>query len=240
MANRFYVKVPLVIGESLIEGSEHHHLANVLRLKQGETITLFDGQGNEAKAILNSVGKRHSVVGITHVLNRKGVLPFRLVIGSALPKGDREMFLIEKLTELGVQEIIPLQTQYSVVHPKDAQSRLGRYALEACKQCGRNQLPFIGNLTLLSDFFREGNGSTRLLLHPGAISSSEPFGPSGSTLPEYRLAIGPEGGFSQEECREAVAHGFQIWSLTPNIFRIETAALVAASFLASMWTHNNP
>ena len=236
LANRFHVNFPLVTGVSTLEGLEHHHLANVLRLKSGVTITLFDGNGNEAKAILLSVAKRHSVVDVTHVQFRAGVLPFRLVIASALPKGDREMFLVEKLTELGVQEIIPLQTKYSVVHPKDAQSRLGRYALEACKQCGRNQLPIIQNLTSFSDFCEDGKGAMRLLLHPGAIHPGVAWDHSGKTLPDFRVAIGPEGGFSDGECEQAVANGFQVWSLSPNIFRIETAALVAAISLATMFS----
>ncbi len=240
LANRFHVNFPLVTGESTLEGPEHHHLANVLRLKSGEIITLFDGLGNEAKATLLTVAKRHSVVNVLLVQFRPGVLPFRLVVASALPKGDREMFLVEKLTELGVQELIPLQTKYSVVHPKDAQARLGRYALEACKQCGRNQLPLIRNLTSFSDFCAEGKESIRLLLHPSPTQTELPWSHFGKPLPEFRVAIGPEGGFSEEECDKAVAHGFQIWSLNTNILRIETAGLVAAISLANRLLPKNP
>lgn len=222
-------------GESHLEGPENHHLANVMRIKPGESITLFDGMGNQALAILRQVGKRSSLVEVGQPEVLAGVLPFHLTIATALPKGDRESFLVEKLTELGVQEIVPLQTHRSVVHPKDAQSRLGRYSLEACKQCGRNLLPTIRDLTSFQDFCKEEIEAAKWLMHPGSDPKLGPLGSPDFQQVKVRVLIGPEGGFTEKECEEATAKRFKIWTHAPNILRIETAAIAAAAGLAATW-----
>ncbi len=207
-----------------------------MRIKTGESIILFDGLGNWAPAILKQVGKRSSLLGIGEVQCKLGVLPFHLTIATALPKGDRESFLLEKLTELGVQEIVPLQTSRSVVHPRDAQSRLGRYSLEACKQCGRNLLPVIREMTTFQDFCNEEAEGARWFMHPGSDPQLGPLLSQGSRPTRIRVMIGPEGGFSDKESDEATTKGYKIWSLDPNILRIETAAIAAAAGLSAVWS----
>jgi 16S rRNA (uracil1498-N3)-methyltransferase len=222
-------------GDAILEGPENHHLANVMRIQQGETITLFDGMGNKALGILRQVGKRSSLVEVGKVDFQAGVLPIHLTVATALPKGDRESFMVEKLTELGVQEIVPLQTHRSVVHPKDAQSRLGRYSLEACKQCGRNMLPLIREMTTFEDFCKEDVDAAKWIMHPGSDPKIGPFGSADCQFAKARVLIGPEGGFTDKESSDAIAKGFKIWSHTPNILRVETAAITAASGFAALW-----
>ena len=221
-------------GESFLEGPENHHLANVMRIKPGESVTLFDGLGNHATAILRQVGKRSSLLEVCNVEFQAGVLPIHLTVATALPKGDRESFLVEKLTELGVQEIVPLQTHRSVVHPKDAQSRLGRYSLEACKQCGRNLLPVIREMTTFEDFCKEEVDAAKWIMHPGSNPKMGPFGSADCQNVMVRVLIGPEGGFTDKECADALTQGFKIWSHIPNILRVETAAITAASGFAAL------
>lgn len=235
MSHRFHANFPLIPGESFLEGPENHHLATVMRMKSGETITLFDGLGKQAQAILRHVGKRSSLLEVGCVEFRSGVLPFHLTIATALPKGDRESFMVEKLTELGVQEIVPLQTHRSVVHPKDAQSRLGRYSLEACKQCGRNLFPVIREMTSFQDFCNEQVDAAKWIMHPGNDPQKGPLGSRDFSSKSIRVLIGPEGGFTDKENEDATAKGFKIWSHEPNILRIESAAIAATAGLAALW-----
>src|SRR5471032_2080834 len=110
MADRFYVNCPLAPGAVEIEGPEAHHLAGVCRLRPGDAVCLFNGDGREYPAEVREVGRRSVVLDV-----RTGEAParehsFRLEIAAPLPKGDRAQFLVEKLTELGVTAFTPLQT----------------------------------------------------------------------------------------------------------------------------------
>jgi 16S rRNA (uracil1498-N3)-methyltransferase len=153
-------------------------------------------------------------------------LGYRLEVAAPLPKGDRAQFLIEKLTELGATAFVPLQTARSVVHPREARlEKLERYVIEASKQCRRNVLLQIEPLTGWDAYLERSElPGVRILAHPG-----------GSALPAVQgkgmaLAVGPEGGFTDEEVGAASRHGWQVIDLGPRILRVETAALVLAAW----------
>ena len=138
-----------------------------------------------------------------------------------IPKGDRARFLVEKLTELGVAELVPVKTQHSVFQEKSV-SKLQRYVIEACKQCGRNRLMVIGEVQPFSEVVGLTLVGHKLILDPKADSASSPA--DGADL---HFLLGPEGGFSEDELQLANENGWQSICLGPAILRMETAAIAA-------------
>ncbi|HKI37506.1 MAG TPA: RsmE family RNA methyltransferase [Gemmataceae bacterium] len=222
MSERYYIDQPLALGLVGLAGPEAHHLAVVCRVRPGHRVTLFNGDGRQYLATVTEAGKRGVRLEVQGVEEPRRELGFRLEVAAPLPKGDRGQFLVEKLTELGATDFVPLRTARSVVHPRDV-DKLRRHVIEASKQCGRNVLMRVAALCDWEDHAtRAEPPALRLLAQPGgevlAVSRAEAI----------RCAVGPEGGFSDEECALARAAGWQGVSLGPRILRVETAALVLA------------
>jgi 16S rRNA (uracil1498-N3)-methyltransferase len=154
-------------------------------------------------------------------------LPFPLVVGSALPKGDRADFLVEKLTELGVTRFVPLVTARAVVQPKaSVVEKFSRAVIEASKQCGRNRLMVIDPPQKWEEFVARADlPAARFVLH------TEPGAARLEAVGACAVAVGPEGGFTSEEIDAATATGWRPASLGSRILRVETAALAAAAIL---------
>ena len=152
-------------------------------------------------------------------------LPWSLVFGAALPKGERQKWLVEKAVELGVGRLVPLETARGVAQPvEQALARLRRTVVEASKQCGRNRLMEIAAPQRLAEFVASAPPmALRLLAHPK--TSASPFMPCVSA--GVTAAVGPEGGFTDEEVALAMAGGWKMIDLGPRILRVETAALAA-------------
>lgn len=229
MADRFYVNSPLAPGSAVLQGPEVHHLANVLRTKPGTAVCLFNGDGAEYPATVVEIAKRSVSFDVGPPLRPVRELRIDLEIAAPLPKGDRGDFLIEKLTELGVRRFVPLRTRRSVVHPRT--ERLERAVIEASKQCGRNVLMGIDPVMEWERLV----GSTprdiaRYLAHPlGSALQPVPQ----CHEPERKrciVAIGPEGGFTDEEVERARTADWQIVALGPRILRVETAAIALAGY----------
>src|SRR5262249_13937860 len=138
---RFYINCPLQPGPVFLEGAEAHHLATVRRFRPGDAVCLFNGDGREYPARIVEIQRRNVALEVTDVAEPRRELAFHLEVAAPLPKSDRGQFLIEKLTELGVTAFVPLQTQHSVVHPRETRlDKVQRHVIEASKQCGRNTL----------------------------------------------------------------------------------------------------
>src|SRR6267142_868992 len=169
MSERYYVNLPLAVGPFLLDGPEAHHLATVCRLRAGDEVCLFNGDGREYPARITHAARREITLEILAVEEPKRELPFALEVAAPLPKGDRSQFLIEKLTELGVTNFVPLTCQRSNAHPRDSKrEKLERYVIEASKQCGRNVLMKVEDLTKWEAYCpRGGLGDLRVLAHPG-------------------------------------------------------------------------
>jgi len=216
----------------VLEGQEAHHLLHVMRAKVGERVTLFDGSGAEFAAEITKCGRSEVEL---RVLARREVdreLSFELVIGVSLPKGDRQKWLVEKLTELGVTEMVPLETARGVAQPTEsALERLQRSVVEAAKQCGRNRLMWIAQPQAVGEWVLERSTADcrRWIAHPeGAALASIDVGQPIAT----RIAVGPEGGFTEKEVVAAVAAGWQSVSLGKRIVRVETAAVALSAVVA--------
>jgi 16S rRNA (uracil1498-N3)-methyltransferase len=225
MADRFYVNCPLAPGQIMLRGPEAHHLAVVCRLRPGDRVCLFNGDGREYPAKILEVARRMVTLQVEGVEAPHRELGFCLEVASPLPKGDRAQILVEKLTELGATAFVPLQTTHSVVHPRDTKlDKLQRHVIEASKQCGRNTLLRIAPLVEWERYcHREDLPGLRIVAHPGASSEAWPTGQ------DVAFALGPEGGFTDEEITMARAAGWRVVGLGPRILRVETAALLLAA-----------
>lgn len=250
MAERFFSPL-LQPGKLTLAGDEAHHLIHVMRARAGDQVTLFDGQGQEATGVIIAIGKREVTVCVQDIREVDRELPVPLCLAAPLPKGDRQRFLIEKLTELGVTQFIPLVTERTVVRPDEsAVNRLGRTVIEACKQCGRTRLMALGKPVFWPDFLQSAPAThTRLLAQlryyaqslGEAVTGSIPEGQSSvkpmaellaSVVPAGRpilAAVGPEGGFTPQEVDQAVAQGWRCVDLGPRVLRVETAAVALAT-----------
>ncbi|VTT99327.1 16s rrna methyltransferase : Ribosomal RNA small subunit methyltransferase E OS=Singulisphaera acidiphila (strain ATCC BAA-1392 / DSM 18658 / VKM B-2454 / MOB10) GN=Sinac_1541 PE=3 SV=1: Methyltrans_RNA [Gemmataceae bacterium] len=224
MADRFYTPDPLAPGEYTLTGSEAHHLASVRRFVAGDRVTLFNGDGNDYPAVVLGSGKKSVSLTVLGVEPTARELPFPLVVASALPKGDRADFLIEKLTELGVTRFVPLITARSVVQPKEAAvEKFTRAAIEASKQCGRNRIMTVDTPRTWAAFLKLPDiPERRFVLHTDLATTGRLV--TGACV----VAVGPEGGFAPEEVNAAGAAGWVAASLGPRVMRVETAAVAAA------------
>jgi 16S rRNA (uracil1498-N3)-methyltransferase len=232
MSERFYVNLPLAPGTFALNGAEAHHLAAVCRIRPGNEVCLFNGDGCEYPARITRVARREITLEILGVEKPQRELTFALEVAAALPKGDRSQFLIEKLTELGVANYVPLACHRSNVHPRESKRvKLERYVIEASKQCGRNLLMKIDDMTTWEMYYARGSmEEMRVLAHPYQVEDLAPITRRNRGQPT-RIAIGPEGGFTQEEVASAIRHGWLAVSLGPRILRVETAALALAAFV---------
>ncbi len=234
MADRFYAEEPICFapdGASRVTlgGGEAHHLIHVMRAGHGTCVVLFDGSGAEFPARVERAGRAEVELTVLRrdVVDRE--LSRHVALAVSLPKGDRQRWLVEKSVELGVTELIPLAAARSVAQPvRQALDRLRKAVIEASKQCGRNWLMRIAeptNWPALIEATREE--SQRWLAHPGSQGEAAAWV---APRPGDRvfMAVGPEGGFTDEEVALAAAARWQPIHLGPRILRTETAALAMA------------
>jgi 16S rRNA (uracil1498-N3)-methyltransferase len=228
MAERFYVNCPLGPGPVELHGPEAHHLAAVCRLRAGDRVSLFNGDGRQYPAEVRAAGKRQVLLEVHAVEAPEREPGFRLEVAVPLPKGDRAQFLVEKLTELGAAVLVPLRTTRSVVHPGETRlEKLRRYVIEASKQCGRNVLMEVALPADWETYCARGDlPALRLLAHPGGAAPDRGGGR------DCAVAVGPEGGFTDAEVEAARAAGWRPVGLGPRILRVETAALALAALAA--------
>ena len=237
MTRRYFSNEPISEPAVTLREEEAHHLLHVLRAAPGLRVTLFDGSGAEFDAEVAGCGR--STVELK-ILDRREVsreLPFTLTIGVALPKGDRQRWLAEKAVELGVARLVPLHTERSQATGDKPSDKLARYVIEASKQCGRNRLMqieplrgWVEWLQLPTTNNQSSAGSPRLWL---ADPNGSPIHrEDGKDHRSTFIAIGPEGGLTDDEVAAAQAAGWESVSLGPRVLRVETAAIALAAILA--------
>ena len=225
MTRRCYIPDP-PRDRAVIDGSEAHHLLHVLRVAPGDRIDLFDGRGNAYEATVTRCERASVEVEVGPAIPSPNRAAPEVVLGVALPKGDRQRWLVEKCTELGVASLVPIVTQRTVATPKGAAGKLQRYVIEACKQCGRNTLMHIAEPIAWQKWVEDTTDGPRLIAHPNAPTWS----PTALGLQDrITFSIGPEGGFTEEELALASARGWQPIGLGPYVLRVETAAAACAA-----------
>ncbi|TWI58415.1 16S rRNA (uracil1498-N3)-methyltransferase [Pseudomonas duriflava] len=233
--SRFFVDLPLSLGQHLLPEAQAHYLGRVLRLSSGDAVQLFNGSGQEFIGVVAEIGKKTVRVELEKQINGLEESRLRVHLGQGLSRGERMDWAIQKATELGVSEITPLLTERCEVRLKDerADKRLAHWrqvAISACEQCGRSVIPLIHPPVLLADWLDKSDASLKLVLHPVAEPLTRHPAPD-----SLAFLIGPEGGLSETEVSHALSKGFQAARLGPRVLRTETAPVVALSVAQQMW-----
>jgi len=234
---RVYVDSALEPGRRVTLSSQAaQHVTKVLRLRDGATLTVFNGGGGEYQATLRIAGREAAIeVGEYRAVDREP--PVRLILLQALARGERMDFVIQKATELGVHRIIPVAAARSVVQlDADRSDKRTHHwqavAAAACEQSGRNTLPIIDSpLSFEAALSAVSKVDCRLLLLPEATTSLAGNLAAAKQTPEIALLVGPEGGLEETEVERALEVGFRAARLGPRVLRTETAGLAALSAL---------
>jgi 16S rRNA (uracil1498-N3)-methyltransferase len=235
---RFYVPQPrLEKGLLKVEGEEVKHIRKVLRLKEGDEITVFDGLGKEFEGTIVEERLSSVVIRVNSVSSSKRDSPLEVTLAQSLLKGEKMDYLIRKATELGVKEIIPFLSSRSVPlleklkRPK-RHHRWERIAIEASKQCGRGVVPRIEFLQDYSEMLPKASpNALRLILWEREGIRLKEILERSKEKKKIFFVIGPEGGLSQGEVDEAKGAGFIAVTLGRRILRAETASLCLLSIL---------
>jgi 16S rRNA (uracil1498-N3)-methyltransferase len=223
-----------------IEGDKARYLAKVLRCKPGDELTIFNGKESMYRASVTSVAKNEVIAEIGERLISDTESSLQVVLVQGLLKGEKMDFVVQKTTELGIGEIFPVVTGRSQVRAMDKTVRWRKIAEEASRQSNRTRVPIIREIASLKDVLLSGSSLdpfTQTNPHKGFIFwEREGIGMKEAldTLKgsqRVMIAIGPEGGFSEEEVRIAGAHGFFVTSLGKRILRAETAAIAAMTIV---------
>lgn len=225
------------VGETVELDSEvGQHVGIVLRMRQGDLVTLFAGTNREFAARISAIHKNRVSVSIEkeQEVNRESSRVIHLA--QAISKGDRMETVVQKAVELGVNSITPLITERCVVKLDDERMKKKRkqwqaIAIAACEQSGRNVVPVIHPVLMLKDYLQNQRPPLNFVLDPVAKKSWRDYA---FLTAEVGLLIGPEGGLSVQEMQLLFAHDFAPLSLGPRVLRTETAAIVALSVLQAV------
>jgi 16S rRNA (uracil1498-N3)-methyltransferase len=232
---RVHVPGPLASGaRHTIEGDAANHITRVLRLELGGSLIVFDGQGGEYSARIESFRKKSVTIEVRDRSPTSRESSLSLTLAQGVSRGERMDWVVQKATELGVSAIVPVLTERTMVKldARQSERKLAHWqgiATAACEQSGRDRLPHVVAPLPLNDFLRGIDPqSTRVLLSPTGIQRV-----TGLKAPERKVIvlIGPEGGLSEVEQRSAIGAGFIAVRMGPRVLRTETAAVAALTLL---------
>ena len=216
-----------------LDDNAFNHLIRVLRMKTGESITLFDGSNQITPAVIHEVNKKTVIVKTANSVLDNRESPLNIHLGQVISRGDKMEFTIQKSVELGVNTITPLLSERCGV--KLDQDRLEKkvqqwqkIVISACEQCGRNIIPNINPIMKLETWCANLTDSLKLNLHPKAEQGINQLPCDNNNI---SLLIGPEGGLSNEEISMTHQYQFTDILLGPRVLRTETAALTAITAL---------
>ena len=238
--SRFYIPKDRIKGPDVtIEGDEAHHVASVMRLGEGDSVVVFDGEGNEYKAAIKTVDARRKSVtlNIVSASTFSSESPNRITLAQAIPKKGKMDLVVEKATELGVFRVIPMTTERTIVKPGAGASlkmakRWKKITVEASKQCGRTVVPEVADITrfrTVAASAAEYDIALMACLAEGVVPLKDII--AGSLPEKILVLIGPEGDFTPKEVEMARAYGFGLVSLGPRVLKSDTAGLFVLSVL---------
>lgn len=224
---RLFVDEPLAPGARRIDGPPAHYLLQVMRLKVGDPVKLFDDVTGEWLATVAAAGKRDLTVDVTAQLRPREPVPDLWLCAAPLKKG-RVDWLAEKACELGVDRLVPVVTRRTVVD-KPNTDRLRAHMVEAAEQCDRTALPQVADPVKLPAFLRDWPAD-RTLFFADETGGAPALDAMRARPGPAAILIGPEGGFDDDERASIRAHPQAVGiSLGPRILRADTAAAAAVS-----------
>jgi 16S rRNA (uracil1498-N3)-methyltransferase len=223
--------------EITLEPGAAKHLLQVLRLRQGDQITLFDGQGQDYSAEITRIRGNALSARVGAPGPPEPPATLRIHLGLGISKGERMDFAIQKAVELGVTEITPLWTARSVVKLDDARlsrkvARWQGILIAACEQSGRRRLPALHPPEKLPSWLTPRHACGLMLDHRATATLHQLAPPADHHL---SLVVGPEGGLTPDERQAAETAGFTAVRLGPRILRTETAPLAAIAAIQTLW-----
>jgi 16S rRNA (uracil1498-N3)-methyltransferase len=234
---RIHIADALVVDAHLdLPEAAARHVGQVLRMRPGELLTLFNGAGGEYDAVIESVERRAVRVRVESWREVERESPLNLVLAQCVSKGERMDYTVQKAVELGVSEIVPLISARSVVKLDgerwEKKQEHWRGVIEsACEQSGRTRMPHLHHVQRLDAWLATPAAGTRLVLAPGGHHALKELPRS----PAAQLLVGPEGGLSDEETALAVHRGCTAIALGPRVLRTETAGVAALAALQALW-----
>lgn len=237
--SRFYIRPDSIKNDRIyVDGREAHHILDVMRLKKGDRIVAFDGTGKEYFGIIEDISKKSLIIKIEEEKESKTKRSYKITLAQAIPKMDKMDYIIQKTTELGIDSIIPMNTERAVVKLKKDKvflklRRWGRIAREAAKQCGRN------SITAIEDYLNFKEVLDRVKSYDLVLMPSvSPFKKQSlkRLLSLFQgesilVLIGPEGGFDPIELQLASKGGVMFVSLGDNILKSDTAAIATIAMI---------
>ena len=239
-APRFYCPPPLPLSTNYeLPPAAAHHASRVLRLRVGDAVQIFDGIGNALDATINAIHGKSVLLGNLQTCMGQQEPGLHIVLAQAMCSNDKMDWIVQKATELGAAEIVPVQTQRSVAKlsgPR-AEKRTEHWhsvTISACEQSGRNTLPQVNAPQELGSWLstqRLSPGRKFILLPGGASNLQSQPKPQGRVT----LLIGPEGGFTMDEANVSQQAGFVPILLGPRVLRTETAAIAGIAALQTLW-----
>jgi len=234
---RFFVpQRDVADGKARLQGGEFRHLQRVLRLREGDGVTLFDDAGIEHEGVIVSLSPRVATVRITASATPARESPVAVTLYQGVPKGRKMDLIVEKATELGAVAIVPFVSAFgtsSVAAALSKRERWQRIALAAAKQSGRTTIPEIGATLTFPEVVTAASAMQRRLLffENADASPLPPAADRGETIATAAVIVGPEGGLSSDEAARALNAGIAVCGLGPRILRTETAAIVALALV---------
>ena len=232
--SRIYVDQPLDLSRQVyVKDTRAHYIRHVLRLKSGDPLVLFNGQGGEFNARIHQVERDGLVINLRHFVDINRNSPLYIEIGLAVTKRDAMDTAIQKVTELGVTSIQPLICDNTSVPAKGLGKKLDHWqqvSNSACEQCGLNLPPTIKSVLPFVDW--NHNADLRLIANPLVTETLQTIDANPGKVV---IAIGPEGGFSNTEISLAREKQFVEISLGSRILRAETAAMMLTSLTQAKW-----
>lgn len=215
------------------------YLGRVLRLRVGDNLSVFDGEGSEFTATITAIGKDSATLRVDEKTAGRTESPLRVHLVQGISRGERMDFVVQKATELGVKRVTPVLTEFGVVkldalRAEKRREHWQKVAVSACEQSGRVRLPLIDTPIPLKNWLgnKPKEVDSEIILRPGAPT---PLAGIDGPATKVCVLIGPEGGFSNTEFEDAEIAGFRPISLGPRVLRTETAAIAAVAVLQSLW-----
>ena len=234
---RIYSEQPLQAGITVdLAESAANHVGRVLRMKVGEPLVLFNGEGGAFQGKVAVVSKKQVQVDLESQLEGDAQSPLVIELGQTLSRGERMDYAIQKATEMGVTSITPLfsercEVKLNAERQEKQRRRMQQIAISACEQCGRNIVPVINPPMKLQEWLDSRDTELNFVLHHRTEKKLDGYEKPASVS----LLIGPEGGLTAEEIAQAETREFKSLALGPRVLRTETAPVAAISLMQFLW-----